>query len=92
MTPKFLQWPVAVLGATVLAIVLGKVLGPRGRKDGVLFGGSVVAGGFVLGGVVGLVLGEKGASGFLTFGIVLAYVLAGRWRGTNADDGTLPGS
>lgn len=92
MTPHLLQWIIAALVALGLTLALRRLLGQRGRQDSLLLGGSVVSAGFVLGGIVGLLLAEKRALGYLCFGVLVAVVMAGRWRATRPADSSPRGA
>jgi hypothetical protein len=65
--------------ALVLWALVAWVLGPRGRRDGVLYAGGVVLAGFAVGGAVGLARGERGAFGYLALALLIGWQLRGRW-------------
>jgi len=92
MTPKLIQWTAAAIVAMVLVVGVRVALGPRGRKDGILYSGSIVTSGFVLAGIAGVILGEKNALDSLVLGVIFAYMLRARWRAARSDSTTLPGA
>lgn len=86
MTFHLIQWTIAALVAVGLTLALRRILGQRGRHDVLLLAGSVVSCGLLIGGIVGFLLAEKGALGYLCFGVLGAFAMAGRWRAGHAAD------